>query len=500
MIELVDVSFKYESNKELSLKNFNLVVKEGEFIVLAGHSGCGKSTVTRCLNGLIPHYHEGSFNGEIMIGGKDINTLQIHDVASMVGSVFQDPRSQFFTVDTRSELVFTCENFGIPRPHIEKRLLEVSKEMNIEKLLDKNIFSLSSGEKQKVAIASVRMLGPKIMVLDEPSSNLDYSSIEKLKNTLRELKNRGYTIVISEHRLYYLMDLIDHIHILENGSIKTSFSGEEFSRLEHKKVDAMGLRERSLFRCVQGNTLKKREDKNIVLSDISFAYSNEKQVLSGVNFTAYGGEVIAIIGENGAGKTTLARLLTGIYKEHSGYVTLKGKKTKSKERYKEVSFVMQDADYQLFAESVEEELVMGNENQEALNTKIDNALREIGLCNYKDHHPATLSGGQKQRVTIGQSMIKEASIVILDEPTSGLDKSNMKRVCKVVNNMAAEGKTVIVITHDYEFITQGCNRALYLKNASIHEDMDLGCSHLMLKKCFDDMNETIGGNNDINKQ
>lgn len=496
MINFSNVSFKYEGSESNSISEVSFKIDKGEFVVITGKSGCGKSTITRCINGLIPKYYEGKFEGKVTIDDVDVKAVPIHLISEKVGSVFQDPRSQFFTVDTLSELAFTCENFGIQRDEISKRIQTATRCMAIENLVGKSIFKLSSGEKQKLAIASVHTLQSKILVLDEPSSNLDYQSIERLKTLLGTLKSEGYTIIISEHRLYYLKELLDKVLYFDEGILKEVFAQNAFLKLSYDELIHRGLRSMvPLDNPIRGvcvsEVAKSEVAKEVLkLEHVTFAYKKNHKLLNDISFKCSEGEIIGLIGNNGVGKTTLGRLLSGIHKENEGAVFFKCRKTPYKKRRHHVSFVMQDADYQLFTESVKRELTIGNEDILCVEEKVESALEAMALSEFGETHPAALSGGQKQRVTIGLSLVKAASVVIMDEPTSGLDRFNMERVCTIVADLATGGRTVILITHDYEFITNVCNRIIYLKEGCIFQDFSLNNeTKKKLINCFEDMNK-----------
>ena len=223
MIELTGISFNYKSTPSNSLSNIDLKIKKGEFILVCGASGSGKTSITRVINKLIPDYYEGQIEGNAKINNDLLSNYQMFEISEIVGSVFQNPRTQFFNVDTNSEIVFGLENQGIERDILEKRLTETCQTLDIRKLQNRNIFHLSGGEKQKIAFASVYAMNPDIYLLDEPSSNLDIPTIEGLKRHLSVLKNSGKTVIISEHRIYYLMDLVDKIIYMENGQIQKSY-------------------------------------------------------------------------------------------------------------------------------------------------------------------------------------------------------------------------------------------------------------------------------------
>ena len=237
MVEIKNVSFKYEQGEnQSSLRNIDLKIKKGEVILLCGESGCGKTTLTRLINGLIPEYYEGSLEGEILINGQNIVDMPIYETAKKVGSVFQNPRSQFFNVDTTSEIAFGCENMGLPENEIMLRIEHTVEDFRIEYLMNRSIFKLSGGEKQKIACASVTAAYPDVYVLDEPSSNLDADAISDLKHLIERWKKNGKTVIVAEHRLYYLKDLVDKAVFMKNGRIEQELSIDEMLALSAEKI------------------------------------------------------------------------------------------------------------------------------------------------------------------------------------------------------------------------------------------------------------------------
>lgn len=229
IISFEHASFQYEGQSQESLKDVKLIIKSGEFLVITGQSGCGKTTLTRCINNLIPHFFEGRLSGEVIVSGRSIKESDAGEAGKEIASIFQDPRSQFFTTNSSSEVAFACENYGIPHKEIVKRVNSAFQSLNMENLKDRDIFALSSGERQKVAFLAATTLNPQIYVLDEPSANLDIHTILQVRGILSALKAAGHTIIVSEHRLFYLYGLADHFLIMEDGQICEELTGEEFA-------------------------------------------------------------------------------------------------------------------------------------------------------------------------------------------------------------------------------------------------------------------------------
>lgn len=462
MINMEHVSFQYSGAERENLQDFNLQIKKGECVVLTGESGCGKTSVTRLINTLIPHFYEGEMSGAVFIDGVDTRTIQPHELSDKIGSVFQNPRSQFFSLDTDSEIVFGMENKGMPYRTMRERYQQTIRELHIEKLTDRNLFDLSGGQKQTIAFASVYALSPDIYVLDEPSSNLDPEAIQELRRLLLLIKSQGKTIIVSEHRLYFLNGIADRIVLMERGKLKQSWSAKEFALLSAEHVKALGLRsytptklELSEIPPVQ-NTVPAVEVKNLTIG-----YEKEKPVAQGLNFRVYPGEIVGVVGKNGCGKSTLARTLCGLQKELCGEILYSGAKVTTKCRIGKAYLVMQDPDYQLFADSVYQELLLALSDQKNKDEKqIDAILEELNLMPYKERHPMSLSGGQKQRTAIGVAALRDTEVLIFDEPTSGLDYKNMESVAEILQTLSQRGRAILVISHDNELLMKICSRVL----------------------------------------
>ena len=476
MIELQNVGFQYQDRAQRSIGGNSCTAGAGEVIVIAGESGCGKSTLLRRINGLCPGFYEGPAEGKVLLAGQDVQNLRIGDISRIAATVFQNPDNQFFTLDVLSDLVFGCENFGVPRDEIERRLRSVVEMLSLERFLGRKFSELSGGEKQKIAIASALMLECKILLLDEPSANLDYPSIALLRRTIHELKERGYTIVVAEHRLYYLHGVCDQLVIMEQGTIVRRYRDAEMNALNNEALNAFGIRGFDLFHtraaCEQAAPAMGGAEL-LSLEHISFGYVRGQDVLRDVSLSVRAGDRIALLGHNGCGKSTLAKIICGLLQERGGHLSVGGESLVVRRRYTAVSYVMQNVDFQIFGSSLYHDLLLGNEEAEDIDARIRTVLAQFRLLPLIDEHPMRLSMGQKQRLVIAAACLLRKRIGIFDEPTSGLDYANMRTVCTLIDEFTGAENAAIIITHDYEFIMNSCNRVILLEDGRIAEDFAL---------------------------
>ncbi len=468
MIEMEKVSFSYYSSAQnANISHIDLTIRDTQCVLLCGRSGCGKTTLIRLINGLIPSFYSGELSGSVLINGKSVQETPPYQLAEHVGSVFQNPRSQFFNIDTDSEMVFGMENLAWTREKMTERLTKTIRDLQIETLSGRRVAALSGGEKQKVAFASIYALSPDIYLLDEPSSNLDTAAIESLRKILVLLKKQGKTIVIAEHRIHYLKDIADRILYMENGKIRQSLTSEQVCNISEADRCNMGLRTMDLSRICIPDRVRKYEKPILEIRNLALAH-HDHTVLAGVNLCASPGEIIGIIGHNGAGKSTFSRALCGLHKEMTGTITWNGKRLSAKERLKHCYMVMQEVGYQLFADTVEKECCFGIQSPDYGAAK--QAMEQLGIWEYRNAHPSTLSGGQKQRTAVAVSMVCRRNILIFDEPTSGLDYDSMVNVSRLFQTLSAMGKVLFVVTHDYEFLISACTRILHLGDGGIAGD------------------------------
>ena len=460
MIKFENVNVTMQGKRILS--DINLEIQDGEFVLICGESGCGKTTMTKLINGLIPHFvRDVSVDGSITVCGKNVAEMPMYEIAELVGSVFQNPRTQFFYTNSNAEMAFGLENRGVEPEYIRKRIKNTINELDIEKLEDRDIFSMSGGEKQLLAFASVYVMNPQIYVLDEPSANLDIAAMEKLSERMKVIKEKGHTVVVAEHRLAWIQKFADRIIFMKEGHIEQEFTSDEFKALSDLKRKQMGLRsivpEQIQIPEITGNS------EDAVLQICNLSCKRKKQMIfQNISLSARAGDIIGITGKNGAGKSTFCNCLCGLLKPKGGEILYQGKKLSEKARTKLFGMVMQEVNHQLFSDSVKNECMLANE--EASEQEIRELLEKFDLEEYAEYHPMILSGGQRQRLAICQAVMGEKKLLIFDEPTSGLDFRHMCQVEKLMKQLSEEKYIIIVVTHDYEFLNRACKRYIRINS------------------------------------
>ena len=494
-----ELSFQYNESEYMALNEVKGKIEKGKCIVLCGESGCGKSTLLRCFNQLIPQFYDGNLKGFCHLKEKDAKELSIGQTGKIAASVFQDPRSQFFTLNSSTEVAFGLENFGFSNAEIVKRVDAIFEDFKLEKLKDRNVFELSSGERQLIAILAARAVDTDIYLLDEPTANLDYTAIEKLSDLLMQLKEQGRTMVISEHRLYYLMPAADEFWFMKQGEIKRKFTKDEIASLTQKELEELGLRTTSLSRIENEFVSEEKHERNeehiLDLKKIQFQYKKmEPFILKGVSLHAETNEVIGLVGRNGCGKTTFGKIVTGLYKSSSGSILFDEQKMSGRDLVRKGIFIMQEAEFQFFTNSVENELYYGfktKEEKEERKEEVERLLKKVNLWHCKDQHPFSLSGGQMQKLVLLLACLSRKPIVVLDEPTAGLDYKSLCQCVDLIKEMQ-QRKIVFVISHDMELLSKVCTRAVFIEDGKDGEQFDLTKRQQFLK-LKEEMKEHLSG-------
>ena len=456
MLTLENLSLFYEQDKKV-LDDINLIVADGECVLLTGESGSGKSSIINSINGLAFEYENAKFSGSIKVDNKDLKGMELYEISLLISSVFQNPKTHFFNVDTTLELLFYLENIGLDRKEMESRMEDMLKLFPIKHLLGRSIFDLSGGEKQILCVAACYISGCKIIVLDEPSSNLDDTYIDILKEMLQILKNKGITLIIAEHRIYYLTDLADRIILVRKGEIFKELTKDELLNSEKQ----LGLRS-AIKTALKAQSKLFGNDLNIKKLEYNFKDGSELKI-EDISFGL--GNIYGITGKNGCGKSTFLRVMTGLDDRGKSEITFDGKILNKKDRLKNSSLVMQDVNHQLFTDSVEEEIKLGV--KDLSQDGLDNVLFGLELTELKDRHPMSLSGGQKQRVAIASVLCKNSRFIFFDEPTSGMDYKNMIRISKLIKEMSIKDNIIFIVSHDNEFLNETADSILCLEEFKI---------------------------------
>lgn len=459
MLRIKDLSVCY--GDDAIFRGVHLEAEPGELIAICGGSGCGKSSLLKAVNGIIGE-EEVVLQGEIQMEGRSVWKESIGERSRWVSTVFQNPKTQFYCTNTTDELAFALENRCVEREKIWETIRRCSKELGTDHLLDRNIFTLSGGEKQLIAITASVCMDNKVYLFDEPSASLDHSSIRQLQKILRQLKAAGKIILVAEHRLYYLKDLMDGLAVMHDEEMEV-FRGKDLAEKNLGEiVRRYGLRtmeeitEKDLEDLERirihprGKGKYRTEEAHLLCREFCVSYQGEKILDLSLGFDR---GIHFIIGENGVGKTTFVKQLSGLI-HGRGRGLYRG--TPIKRHYQFMAMVMQDVNYQIFTESVWQEISIVSKDKR----KKEEVLRQLGLLEKRELHPQSLSGGEKQRLLLGMTALSEKPVVVLDEPTSGLCKGKMLQIVQYLREMEKEGRTVLVITHDYELI-RTCGGRIY---------------------------------------
>ena len=455
------------------IDDVNLSIDEGEIVLVGGESGCGKSTLMNAICGFIPHIMPARVNGEIYIEGKKINSPV--EVARIVGMVQQEPDSQFCTETVEEEIAFGPENFNFERKEIENAINESLSAVNAKHLRKRKLVELSGGEKQKVSIASMLAVKPRVLILDEPTASLDQKSIKEVLDAIRNLReDRKITLIIVEHRLERFFEISTRLILMENGKIfldckKGSLEYDRFKKDTNKDFE---------FRINQSR--KEYGDRNVIsVRNLTFKYGN-RRILDCVNLDIKEGSIVGLLGNNGTGKTTFLRLLCGLENIQEGSITIFGNRYDSKNLPKVwmiarvLGLVFQNPTHQIFENSIEKEILFASKN---FCLDLTNALKTVEEYEKKegvrrDRHPNRLSFGQKRRLNILSVSSYQPRVLLLDEPLAGQDTKNVLLICEVLQRLHENGVTILIVTHEPSFARSFCTHTYTFKDGKIVEGCD----------------------------
>ena len=426
MITIKNLSFQYSTEEDFVLRNIDLSVHQGECILLCGKSGCGKSTFLKIINGIIPEFFQGKITGRVEVAGMNPFETEIYKISEKVGSVFQNPKTQFYTTNTTDEIAFALENYGVEREKIRKKLKEVQETMHVSALMGRNIFA-------------------KLM---------------------ERLKEEGKTIIIAEHRLWYLKKIVDRAVYLENGKITKEYSMEEIQNLSEEERCRTGLRHTDF----SDNAWKERFKDSVVKRDSSgnaleleikdLLYKRKERTIFRIDRLGFERrKIVGIVGKNGMGKSTFAKVVCGLARQTTGEICKNNKRISVPKRRKNSLLLMQEINNQLFTDSVYDEIRLTSALKEE--EQFCTCMADMQIDQLKEKNPHSLSGGQKQRVVILSALLSKKKILFLDEPTSGLDYASMKVVAKNITKFKAEKNLILIISHDMEFLEEVCDRVLF---------------------------------------
>ncbi|RGX11575.1 ABC transporter ATP-binding protein [Paraclostridium sordellii] len=504
IIEFKDFTFKYRVQAKPTLKNINLTIYEGEKVLVVGPSGSGKSTLAHCINGLTPFYYQGTSQGSLKIMDKETKDMSIFEISKLVGTVLQDPDSQFIGLTVAEDIAFKLENDCTSQKKMKSMVEKVSKLVGIDKQLESSPYSLSGGQKQRVTLAGVTVDEVDILLFDEPLASLDPATGKSAIELIEKIKNETEkTMLIIEHRLEDVLHCdVDRIIVMNDGEIVADMNADEL--ISSDILIKSGIREPLYITALKyaGVNITKdmkpghidtidihkfsdklrNWDKEVVINDtyknsevllelknISFQYEKKKPILEDVSFKINKGEMVSIVGKNGAGKSTISKLICGFYKQTSGEIFLNNREITNdsiKERAEKIGIVMQNPNQMISKTMIFDEVALGLRfrgiDESEIKDRVYETLKVCGLYEYRNWPISALSYGQKKRVTIASILVLNPEIIILDEPTAGQDFKHYNEIMEFLLKLNKKGITIIMITHDMHLMLEYTNRAIVL--------------------------------------
>jgi energy-coupling factor transport system ATP-binding protein len=491
-----NLNFRYRDREELAIRDISFQTVSGEVLLIAGASGCGKTTLIRCINGLIPRSYKGDMTGRVLLYGEDGRDWKLSQVSQRIGTVLQDPERQILGTKVLNEVAFGLENLGMPREEIFQRADEALEFLKISHLRDRETFNLSGGEKQKVALAGVLAMRPSILLLDEPLASLDPASAQDTLDTVRQLANDGMTVLMVEHRVEDVLRIEpERVMFMSEGQIRYLGNLAGLSKVvnyHEVKLPAKDIVERAKrdqapveIKVLPGVAGQGAEDETPVLSraevlvkfeNVAFGYEVDREVLHGINLEIKRGDVIAVLGPNGSGKTTFVKQAIGLLKPKAGRVLVNGRDTREAsvaEIASTLGYVFQSPSHMLFAPTVREELSFGPKNlkhaRDQIEKEVKEALQTVNLADYEQDPPLALSFGQQKRVSIAAILAMRSRILVMDEPTAGQDYQNYMNFMDSILQMPGF-EAILFITHDVDLAVIYANRILMIADGRLVAD------------------------------
>ncbi len=519
ILEIKNLDFAYQNSSRAAVKNINFSIAGNSFTILMGKSGAGKSTLAKCLAGVIPQFQKGNYSGKITIRNKEIENVPVYEIAQEVGLLLQDFEVQLFSTNVALEIAFGLENFSLPREEMGKRIAETLKMVGLENYTNRDPLTLSGGEKQRLALASILALKPKILILDEPTTDLDPLGKKEIFALLKNLTAQGLTIIVIDHETDEILNA-DRMIIFNAGEIVSSGKVEELIP-DNELLQKNGIRPAAILALFQKLNLstpgkipktvtaayrllvensyqisqekytllakEEKKEKNLLfqIKNLEFAYSGltRGQILQGLSFEIYAGEFLGIIGINGSGKTTLIKHLNRLLEPTKGEIFYQNENLKNHkiaDLSKDIGYVFQNPDQQIFASTVREEIAFGLRNlgmnrsglylgypDEEIEKRVKEVLETVNLEGYEDKDPFVLTKGEKQRLAVASVLVTQPKVIILDEPTTGLDYQELKNLMDLLKELNQKGHTIIMVTHTMWLVAEYAERAIVLKEGEI---------------------------------
>jgi energy-coupling factor transport system ATP-binding protein len=507
IVAIKELKFRYRGEKILALDGVSLDIAKGEFLVIMGASEAGKSTLAACFNGLIPHYMKGAIKGDVIVQGVNTADSSVPQLAEQVGIVFQDFEAQLFSTNVELEIAFGPENFAVDRDEIGRRIDENLAYVGLEEFRNRPPFTLSGGQKQKLAIASVLAMRPNILVMDEPTTDLDPISKQGIFDITNQLRQRDdITLIVVEHETEEVLHA-DRVALIQDGKLVRVASSQEILReidlLEELGVMPLGIPK--FFKKMENaelpltpdeglNTFEKTgweisetkynqildkeklaaqhdEQPIIQCRGLEHTYPNGVKALNGIDLDIYQGEIVAIVGQNGSGKTTLAKHLNGLLMPTAGEAKVNGLDTQKQGVFKigqKVGYVFQNPDHQIFSELVYEEVAFGPRlrevPEEEVEQRVKEALEAVGLTGFEEEDPFSLTKSGRQRVAVASVLAVQPDVLILDEPTTGLDYKEQRSMMDMVRRLNDQGSTIIFVTHHMWVVAEYAHKVFVIKD------------------------------------